>query len=1008
MLPNESEPASIALVQGNDQSGRVGEPLPEPLVARVTDGRGRPVVNVPLQLTFDDGFDGAVLPATAQSDGEGSASFQVTLGTRVGTAAGQVAVVPASGDPAVTAPVRFTALSANAAGIAIAGGDGQTAPVGTPLAEPLVVQVADVFGNPIPGVPISWTTEGGGSVSESVVSTDADGRASVVRTLGPAAGEQRTLAGGEGLAGSPVAFTHTATAGSAARLEAVSGDGQSAVAGTPLAEELAVRLLDPEGNPVAGVAVAWVPAQGAGTVAPESTPTDAGGRAATGWTLGSQPGTQTVSAVVSGVGVVAFTATALPGTPPGLRLATQPAASARRGVVLARQPVVQLVDPSGLDIRQAGVPVTVAVAAGGGRARGTLTRTTGDDGRAAFTDLALEGPAGQYTLAFSAVGYTGVVSSPIALARATTTITITADTPDPSQPGASVRVAYAVASSGGRPGGSVTVTADDGATCRATVAAGACALALSQVGTRTITATYEGDAEFEAASDTEAHTVEVPPSPALAITTQPSERATSGVPFSRQPAVRLQDGAGNDLARPGVAITAGIGSGGGTLIGTVTRTTDAAGRATWDGLGITGTGPHTLRFTAEGFVPVASATVEVEAAVTISASASTVSVSPSSVAIGDPAGVDVVVRDAAGNAMSGVEVGISLAGLPGDISPASDRTSGSGLAQFTVRPGAAGTGTITAVAGGVTLDQRPVLTATRAASETRIESDQPDPSEAGEAVEVRVSVRGDGGTPGGQVQVSGTGGLQCTIALENGSGRCSVTPTSPGTITLQAEYAGDAAFGGSSDTEEHVVLASAARVLRLRTQPSGHATPGVPLDRQPEVQLALDNGQDVRESGVTVRAQVSGATLGGTTAVQTDGDGRARFTDLSLTGPDGSYSLTFTADGYAPVTSSPIDLRRATARVEITDDAPDPSEPGETFVVRFRVRGGATIPTGSVTVTGGGASCSGTLDGSGEGSCQLALPQEGDVALVPSYSGDERYAPSTGNDERHRVHAPSR
>ena len=50
--------------------------------------------------------------------------------------------------------------------------------------------VTDAFGNPISGVAISWTVEGGGTVSEATVNTDSEGRASVERQLGPAAGPQ--------------------------------------------------------------------------------------------------------------------------------------------------------------------------------------------------------------------------------------------------------------------------------------------------------------------------------------------------------------------------------------------------------------------------------------------------------------------------------------------------------------------------------------------------------------------------------------------------------------------------------------------------------------------------------------------------------------------------------------------------------------------------------------------------------------------------------------------------
>ncbi|HYC30785.1 MAG TPA: Ig-like domain repeat protein, partial [Gemmatimonadales bacterium] len=803
-----------------------------------------------------------------------------------------------------------------------------------------------------------------------------------------------------------------------------------------------------------------------------------------------------------GVGIVSFTATAEPGTPPSIRVATQPAAAARRGTPFGRQPVVQLLDPLGASLAREGVPVTVTVASGGGALRGTLTRSTGADGRATFTDLALEGPAGRYTLGFSSPGFGSAVSGPIDLARASTSVRITADDPDPSLSGASVRVAYAVFSEGGRPSGNVTVRADDGTTCQATVAAGACALALSRTGSNPLTASYEGDAEFEPSSATEAHTVNAPAVPTLRLTTQPSVQSTAGVPFGRQPVVQLRDGAGGDVRQAGVIVTAGVASGSGTLLGPATSTTDAGGRATFGGLGIAGaSGIHTLRFTADGYLPIASQGIDVQPAATTltidshapdpsaagepvtvsftltspagpppgdvtvtaggvgcsasaaagscnltfgqagtftitasyaggggfaaasddaqhtvaaivppgpSASASSVTVQPGTVAVGDAATVEVTVRSSAGAPLSGVDVSVALSGAGGQVSPSSDRTNGAGTARFTVRSSVAETKTITAVAGGVTLDQRPTLTVTRATSETRIESDAPDPSDVGQPVEVRVSVRGDGGTPTGQVAVTGTGGLACSITLVNGSGSCSVTPTAAGGITFRADYQGDAAFGASSDTDEHIVREPAARILTLRAQPSGSAAPGEPLERQPEVQLALEGEGELRQAGVTVVAQVSGgATLEGTTSVQTDGDGRARFDDLAIVGGEGSYTITFTAEGFAAVTSERVELRRAQSQTDIRDDEPDPSAPAEAVTVSVRVRGEGGTPTGSVTIASAdGAICSAPLDAEGEGSCQLTLTTEGETTLTASYPGDDRFAPSSGTAD-HRVETPS-
>src|SRR5256886_8527919 len=101
----------------------------------------------------------------------------------------------------------------------------------------------------------------------------------------------------------------------------------------------------------------------------------------------------------------------------------------------------------------------------------------------------------------------------------------------------------------------------------------------------------------------------------LAITTQPSATARSGVAFLQQPVIQLQDASGNPVSQSGTPVTATIASGGGTLGGTPTVTTNTSGTAVFTNLSITGTaGPHTLGFSApQPFTGVTSGTVSLTA-----------------------------------------------------------------------------------------------------------------------------------------------------------------------------------------------------------------------------------------------------------------------------------------------------------------------------------------------------------------------------------------------------------
>ena len=94
------------------------------------------------------------------------------------------------------------------------------------------------------------------------------------------------------------------------------------------------------------------------------------------------------------------------------------------------------------------------------------------------------------------------------------------------------------------------------------------------------------------------------PATRLTLTTAPPSAATSGVALSPQPVVQLRDDANAAVAQAGVVVQVAIASGGGTLSGTASATTNASGVATFAGLTISGTsGVRTLGFTAPAASP---------------------------------------------------------------------------------------------------------------------------------------------------------------------------------------------------------------------------------------------------------------------------------------------------------------------------------------------------------------------------------------------------------------------
>jgi hypothetical protein len=912
VLPAANAPATLQIVEGDGQSGRVGTALDNPIVALVSDPSGRPVVDVPVAFAFTDSTGATVKPGAARTGSDGQAAFEVVLGQRIGAVSAQVSVPTGAAGDGLTAPVSLTALAADANGLALVSGDGQSAPVGAALADPLVVQATDAFGNPIAGVTVAWTADAGGSVSEASTTTGPDGLASVELTLGPSAGAQHASASAEGLAGSPVVFTETASPGAVTALEPVSGDGQSALVGTVLPDPLVVRAHDADGNPVPNLAVTWVVPQGGGQLAPTTTLTGDDGTASTRWTLGNTAGALTATAVVSGVGTVAFHATANPGTPPGMTLETAPPAIAARGVPFATSPVIQLREPDGGARRTGGVSVSVTLLPGGASLAGTRTQQTDGNGRATFPGLAIVGPPGAYTLAFSTSGYSGVSSGTITVSRAPTVTTIASDDPDPSAPGAGVTVRYTVKSPGGTPDGNVRVVSEDGSSCSGTVADGACTLTPSAPGAHTLTATYAGSSEFEGSSDTESHTVNAPAPSVLAIVTQPSATAVEGAPLGQQPAVQLRDASGADVKQAGIAVRATVASGGGSLGGTTTQTTDANGRATFTDLSIGGaTGAHALGFSADGFTSVSSNPIDVQA--------------------------------------------------PGPV-----------------------------------------------ATTTAITADDPDPSDPGQAVTVSFTVTATSGTgaPSGSVTVSAGGSESCSGSLAANSataagGSCPLTLTSSGDRTITASYSGAAGFAGSSGTASH----------HVNTPPPAQPDPTASTVQVKDATIALGKSTDVtivvRDAagnaleGIPVTVTASGANNTITPASATTkakGDAGFKFSSTEA----GTKTLTVVAGGVTLATQPSVTVTPATTMTSITGDTPDPSAPGTPVTVSFQVQSDAGTPVGTVTVTGGGASCAGSAP---TGSCELTLTAEGPVTLTATYAGGGNFAASSG-EAPHQVATP--
>jgi adhesin/invasin len=396
-------PGAVAITAGNDQSALVGTAVPTAPQVRVTDVQNNPVPGVEVVFAVTQG-GGGIVGSPAATDANGLATLgSWTLGAAVGLNALTATV---SG----LTPVQFLALATSTGGVTsmiLEAGDGQTALANTAVAVAPSVRLTDTAGAPVAGVAVPFTIGGGGTVTDTTPASDANGIASVGAWVLGLPGANTLTATLPGLPA--VTFTATATVGEPAQLLIVSGNGQSAEAGTGLPQPLVVEVRDSAGNPVPGVTVDWITLDGA--IAPAAGTTDAAGQAQATWTLSTNRITQTATASVTGLTPAVFTATAIFPNP-SILLALVGTDRVRVGSSVPLE--VTLTAPAG------GNGVFVSVVSGnpavlevdtttGG---GVFIPTDGTTGQVLVTGVA----GGTATLTATASGYAnGVLSVPVSV-----------------------------------------------------------------------------------------------------------------------------------------------------------------------------------------------------------------------------------------------------------------------------------------------------------------------------------------------------------------------------------------------------------------------------------------------------------------------------------------------------------------------------------------------------------------------------------------------------------------
>jgi hypothetical protein len=175
---------SISILSGNNQTSVVGLELLDSLEVKVLNSDGVPLSGQLLNFSVVSG-GGSVFAGSALSDSDGIIRERWTLGTVAGEQMVEVRVIDSNGDPVVLGSFTATALPMEPAFFGIASGNNQQGTQLRELSSPVTALVEDQYGNPVPDVTVSFSANDGGTVAPSMATTNSQGQAMTLWTLGP-------------------------------------------------------------------------------------------------------------------------------------------------------------------------------------------------------------------------------------------------------------------------------------------------------------------------------------------------------------------------------------------------------------------------------------------------------------------------------------------------------------------------------------------------------------------------------------------------------------------------------------------------------------------------------------------------------------------------------------------------------------------------------------------------------------------------------------------------------
>ena len=182
-------------------------------------------------------------------------------------------------------------------------GDSQKGASFAPLSQPFVVEARDANGSAFAGVSVTFVVvAGGGTLSVTNTTTDANGRAQTLLTLGPNLGTNTVAVSVEGIFQTAL-FRAEATPPPSipTTLKYVSGNNQSGLTGETLMQPFIVKVHDQYEDPMEGVTVTFAVSIGGGSLSDTSVDSDVNGLARSTLTFGNVPVTNIVEVGVEGI-----------------------------------------------------------------------------------------------------------------------------------------------------------------------------------------------------------------------------------------------------------------------------------------------------------------------------------------------------------------------------------------------------------------------------------------------------------------------------------------------------------------------------------------------------------------------------------------------------------------------------------------------------------------------------------------------------------------------------------